>query len=74
MLPEFPRAKGVAMATKIRQKQTKIAQNTNMQIKILREQRELPWQPNLHKIKTKKHRFQFCVRYSNTFYIYDRVD
>jgi len=33
--------------------------NTNMLIKILKEQRELPQQPNLHKMKTKK-RIQIC--------------
>ena len=43
--------------------------NSNMLIKILREQKELPYQPNLHK----KHIFKFCTQYSDTFCVYDRV-
>ena len=44
--------------------------NSNMLTKILRKQTELPWQQNLDK---KMHRFQFCTRYSDNFYVYDRV-
>ena len=62
----FKGTKGVATATKFTQNENKKA-NTNMLIKILKEQREFPQQPNLHKMKTKKHRFQFSTRYTDTF-------
>ena len=36
---------------------------------IFREQRELPWQPNLGKNKPKLHLFQFCARHPEFFRI-----
>ena len=41
--------------------------NSNMLSQFSREQRELPWQPNLGKNKSKLHLFQFCTRYRDTF-------
>ena len=41
--------------------------NSNMVSEFSREQRELPWQPNLGKNKSKLHLFQFCTRYRDTF-------
>ena len=41
--------------------------NSNMPSEFLREQRQLPWQPNLGKNKSKLHLFQFCTRYRDTF-------
>jgi len=38
-----------------------------------REQRELPWQPNLGKNKPKLHLFQFRTRYRDTFCVQDVV-
>jgi len=41
--------------------------NSNMLSQYSREQRELPWQPNLGKNKPKLHWFQVCTRYRDTF-------
>ena len=41
--------------------------NSNMLSEFSREQRELPWQPNLGKNKPKLHLFQFWTRYQDTF-------
>ena len=39
----------------------------NMLSEILRDPRELPWQPNLGKNKQKMHKFQFCAKKLRTF-------
>ena len=41
--------------------------DTNMLSEFSREQRELPWQPNLGKNKLKVHCFQLYTRYRDVF-------
>ena len=41
--------------------------NSNMLSEFSREQRQLPWQPNLGQNKPKLHLFQFCTRFRDTF-------
>ena len=47
--------------------------DSNMLSEFLREQRELSWQPNLGKNKTKLQLFQFRTRYQDTFCMYGVV-
>jgi len=41
--------------------------------KISREERELPWKPNLAKKYPKLHKFQFCARNQGIFHTYSKV-
>jgi len=47
--------------------------NSNTLSKILREPRELPWQPNLGKNKPKLHSLQFCARNPGHFRMNSKV-
>jgi len=47
--------------------------NSNTLSEFSREQRELPWQPNLGKNKRKLLLFQFCTRYREFFRVTNRV-
>ena len=46
---------------------------SNMLSEILRDPRELPWQPNLGKNKQKLHRFQFCAKNREFYHTNSKV-
>ena len=50
-----------------------VSANSNVPSEFSREQRELPWQPNLGKSKAKLHRFQLCTRYRDIFRVNSSV-